>query len=1072
MRNLLCTLACILFVLTPALAEDGGETKGAPARLSPAVVADQVLQSLGPNHVAALARLAARKDPDRWLVADVLCQRGEQQAAIAFADAAPPPAAQGLRAYVRTQTHVAPNPKLALALIRSEQALMRGDHAGALSALSDTGPMGSPMQGIQRDFLLGAARQLATRRKEGIPLLESAASAARKLKWHIFEANVHRELALAAYQARDFKAAIRAWTNGLVPLRALAHEGGIAATLGNIGFAQFQSGDSSAALKSLAASMDVLQKSKDFPTLLGKLGTVAQIRWARGEYELALDANKRSIAVAREHKLRVQLGSELSNLGARQFQLSRLEAASKTLLQAVAELESLGDKPALQGAVGNLGILRYKQGAYGDALTLQERALALAREFKDVRSQAKALGNIGLVHASLGRYEIALRNHAESARLGESVGNEAGVAASLNNMGLAHALAGRGELALALYQQSLRKKEALKDVRGVARTLNNIGQLQITLKRYDAARATLKRAAEMKSVLGDAVSTATTLGGSARLELALGRSEEAIAGYKAVLELLDKAPNPPAGIDAVRGLVYAHFRLGQWEEAMTRAREATTLAQTMTRGLGDVSGATAGDQWSDVYNLGALAALRSADHEAAALFLERGRATSLRVALGARTALEAALIPAALARERSLLASAEARAMAALRQATRRRDRERTRAARKAYEGVRAAALEVVGRIQREAKRGAAIAYPEADSLEVIRARLAANEVLVLYGLTKSEGLALVVHQTGTKLVSLGPRSTLDEAMEDLKAADQSAKTAASVRRLRKLLIDPLELDARIQHLLICPDGRLAYVPIALLIPDKVVTFTPSGTTHGVLLGDKALRGQDVLALGNADYSGQGNHAAQAAHRSSAPTRLVPLPKTEFEAKAVGDVTLLGSEASEAGFRQAVSVRKRWRSVHMACHGLVDPERPLLCSLALTPDGENDGFLTAREIYGLKIMADLVVLSACETGRGRIFKTEGIVGLTRAFMFAGSPRVICSLWKVDDEATQALMTKFYELWNPKAEARSRQGRKGKPARPRLGAAAALREAQRFVRSHQKWKHPYYWAAWVLWGLPQ
>ena len=113
----------------------------------------------------------------------------------------------------------------------------------------------------------------------------------------------------------------------------------------------------------------------------------------------------------------------------------------------------------------------------------------------------------------------------------------------------------------------------------------------------------------------------------------------------------------------------------------------------------------------------------------------------------------------------------------------------------------------------------------------------------------------------------------------------------------------------------------------------------------------------------------------------------------------------------------------------------------------------------------MKIPADLAVLSACETVKGRVFRGEGIVGLTRAFMFAGAPRVICSLWKVDDEATRALMVKFYELWNP------RDGKKG------LGAAEALKKAQTYVRDltdkhgKQKWKHPYYWAAWTLWGLP-
>jgi CHAT domain-containing protein len=146
---------------------------------------------------------------------------------------------------------------------------------------------------------------------------------------------------------------------------------------------------------------------------------------------------------------------------------------------------------------------------------------------------------------------------------------------------------------------------------------------------------------------------------------------------------------------------------------------------------------------------------------------------------------------------------------------------------------------------------------------------------------------------------------------------------------------------------------------------------------------------------------------------------------------------------------------KRWRAVHLACHGLVDPERPQLSSLALTADNTSDGFFTVLEVFRSKIPADLVVLSACETGKGKIYRSEGIVGFTRAFMLAGAPRVIVSLWRVDDEATRALMVKLYELWKP-----------GK-----MATATALKKAQEFVRGHEKWKHPYYWAAWQLWGSP-
>jgi CHAT domain-containing protein len=147
---------------------------------------------------------------------------------------------------------------------------------------------------------------------------------------------------------------------------------------------------------------------------------------------------------------------------------------------------------------------------------------------------------------------------------------------------------------------------------------------------------------------------------------------------------------------------------------------------------------------------------------------------------------------------------------------------------------------------------------------------------------------------------------------------------------------------------------------------------------------------------------------------------------------------------------------ERLRALLLAGHGLVNEDHPSLSAIALTAEGEDDGFVTALEILQLRIPADLVVLSACESGRGTHAPGEGILGLVRAFMFAGAPRVLASLWKVDDEATAVLMAHFFRRLEAKDE----------PAR-------ALRIAQEHVRGAKpKWKDPYYWAGWVLWGLPE
>ncbi|MFI5403042.1 MAG: CHAT domain-containing protein, partial [Planctomycetota bacterium] len=332
------------------------------------------------------------------------------------------------------------------------------------------------------------------------------------------------------------------------------------------------------------------------------------------------------------------------------------------------------------------------------------------------------------------------------------------------------------------------------------------------------------------------------------------------------------------------------------------------------------------------------------------------------------------------------------------------------------------------------------VAYPKADSLKEIRGRLREQETLVFYTTCLGDAVALVVTRDGARIVRLGTVAAIEGVIKDMDA-------------LRRCVVEPLGLGGETRRVLISPAGALCYVPFVLLFGDREVVYLPAGTAYGVLLDEAAKRGNGVLALGDPDYAAKIDQQALTLLRGG--DSLVPLPGTRKEAKVIGDVVLLGSDVTEAGLASAVASRPRWRAVHFACHGLVDPERPLLSSLALS----GGDFLTTLEVFRLKAPADLAVLSACETGKGKVYRTEGVVGFARAFMFAGSPRVIVSLWKVDDDATQALMVKFYELWNPKG------GSKGLPC------ATALRKAQEYVASQPKWKDPKYWAAWQLWGLP-
>jgi CHAT domain-containing protein len=145
------------------------------------------------------------------------------------------------------------------------------------------------------------------------------------------------------------------------------------------------------------------------------------------------------------------------------------------------------------------------------------------------------------------------------------------------------------------------------------------------------------------------------------------------------------------------------------------------------------------------------------------------------------------------------------------------------------------------------------------------------------------------------------------------------------------------------------------------------------------------------------------------------------------------------------------------RLVHFATHGLLDSEHPDLSGLVLSLVDEKgaprDGFLRMHEIYNLRLPADLVVLSACQTALGREMRGEGLIGLTRGFMYAGARRVVASLWQVDDESTAELMKLFYR-------AMLKQG---------LRPADALRTAQLELSRDRRWAAPFYWAGFVLQG---
>ena len=876
--------------------------------------------------------------------------------------------------------------------------------------------------------------------------------------------NIHVHLA-------EFPKALEFFTRALAAEEALGDRAGAARILGNLGIVSDALGDFERALAMHERAFATFESMGDRSGAATALSNIGNVQFRLGAYERALDSFQRALAEKEALQEKVGAALTLGNIGNVHESLGNYAKALAADERALAVLTAAGDRAGAANVLSNIGNVQFRLGEFAKSLSTFERAFASRDALKDAAGAARTLGNIGNVYESIGDYKRALATQEHVLALLEAIGDRAGAANTLSNLGNVHFRLGDPAGALTVFERAMAAKRALKDDAGAALTLGNIAAIHDS--QGDATKALEEngRALAALEAMGNRAGAALTLINIGLVHLRLGQAAGALRAFERAAQVAEKLGASALLVSALCGLANARLGSGDAGRAIPEAHRAVSLLKTLVGGLGDEQGATARGQFTALFSIGLSAAARSEDVSEAAFFLESGRAGSLLESLDARDALRHAAIPEELRIAEAMARAVETQALAAYAKALDVGDLPEIRARDAQLKAARATVQEVVERIQREAKKESHLWYPVATPIDDIQGLLVAGDAMVLYGLAEKgePAHALVLTRADARIVRLGRSSDVVAACEALHASDPIADPAAALARLRDLVVRPLGLPKETKRLLVSPEGPLSYVPFAALLPDLVVAYESSGSTYGVLREEKEKHGEQVLALGDPDYTATSDPTALALYAPVAVARdaatrggrLVSLPATREEATAVADVKLFGKDASESGLRAALGKRSaRWHAVHFACHGLVDPDHPTLSSLALTPEGKDDGFLTALEVLKMEIPSDLVVLSACETGKGKIVGGEGIVGLTRAFMYAGSPRVICSLWKVDDDATRALMVKFYELWNPKD---------GKPGLP---TAEALRKAQEFVKSQEQWKHPYFWAAWVLWGLPE
>ena len=321
------------------------------------------------------------------------------------------------------------------------------------------------------------------------------------------------------------------------------------------------------------------------------------------------------------------------------------------------------------------------------------------------------------------------------------------------------------------------------------------------------------------------------------------------------------------------------------------------------------------------------------------------------------------------------------------------------------------------------------------------------DETLVEYYYHGEDIYAFILTKNELKAAKLDGKDLANDIGQFRKSLQdpKSTRYLDHSQKLYQRLIKPVEHFINTTKLIIVPHGILHYLPFnalnsgnSYLIDKYSVSYLPSSSIMKFLKQRKTQEAKNALIFGNPDL-GDPKYDLKYAEEEA-----VTISKGFPHAKV-----LIRKEATKTAFKKFGS---QFDYIHFATHGQFESDAPLNSGLFLAKDSENDGVLSVNELYSIRLNADLITLSACETALGKINPGDDVVGLTRGFLFAGSSSIVASLWKVDDMATAQLMTEFYSNLR------------------KTNKRDALRDAQLNIKKQNE--HPYFWAAFQLTGNAQ
>ncbi|GAB4174195.1 MAG: CHAT domain-containing protein [Coleofasciculaceae cyanobacterium] len=881
----------------------------------------------------------------------------------------------------------------------------------------------------------------------------------------------------------QFEAALQSWQEALIIYREIKDRRGEGASLSNLGIAYRNLGDYTKAIEYHQQSLAIAREIQDRKGEGQSLGSLGNAYHFLGDYAKAIEYHQQSLAIAKSIKNRLGEAASLGNLGNAYRNLGDYAKAIEYHQQSLAIAREIQDRKGEGQSLGNLGNAYNALGDYAKAIEYYQQSLAIAKSIKNRLGEEQSLGSLGAAYYSLGDYAKAIEYHQQQLAIAKSIKDRLGEGQSLGSLGVAYNALGDYAKAIEYQQQSLAIKREIQDRKGEGQSLGDLGNAYNALGDYAKAIEYHQQRLAIAQSIKDRLGEGQSLGDLGNAYNDIGDYAKAIEYHQQHLAIAKSIKDRLGEGNALGNLGLAYYYLGNYAKAIEYHQQSLTIS----REIGNKDG-----EGNALNNLG-LSLQKSGNLTQAEKILRFGieAREALRERLGNNDAYKVSIF------------EQQARTYRLLQQVLIAQDKPNA-ALEIAERGRARAFVELLARRNATTNDFAkpSIAPPTIELLQQIAKQQDATlvEYSIIYDGFKieskeewkeSELYIWVIKPTGEitfrrsdlkplwqqqntsldKLVtisreSIGVRSRGLGAVAKVDEATQTNR----LQQLHQILIQPIanllptNPEARV---IFMPQSSLFLVPFPALkdeqgkylIEKHTILTAPSIQVLELTRKQRQqVQGKDALVVGNPTMPSVPPYPGEK------PQQLAPLPGAEAEAKAIASLLntqpLIGNQATESAVKQRLP---KARIIHLATHGLLDDIRGIGSAIALTPDsstpptplgkgggGENNGLLTAEEILNLKLNAELVVLSACDTGRGRI-TGDGVVGLSRSLISAGVSSVIVSLWSVPDAPTASLMTEFYT---------NIQQRK-------LDKAKALRQAM--LTTMKTHPNPRNWAAFTLIG---